>query len=56
MSLYQSLSRLGLPLILCSMPPVLSDPALCKITYEALEKEVEKGVKDDAKREKAFGN
>ena len=38
-----------------SMPPVLSDPRLAKVTYDSLEKAVEEGVKEDAKREKAFG-
>ena len=36
------------------MPPVLSDRKLAKITYDSLEKSVEVGVKEDAKREKAF--
>lgn len=33
---------------------MLSDAALAKITYDSLEKAVEDGVKDDAKREKAL--
>ncbi len=36
------------------MPPILADPELAKATYEKLEKEVEKGVRESATREKAF--
>ncbi|WVQ72271.1 hypothetical protein IAR50_001821 [Cryptococcus sp. DSM 104548] len=35
------------------VPPVLRDPALAKATYDALEKQVESGVKDLESREKA---
>lgn len=41
-------------LIDCSIPPVMSDPDLAKRTYEALEKEVEKGVRESMTRERAY--
>lgn len=37
-----------------SMPPILSDLLLAKATYEKLEKDVEKGVRESATRERAF--
>ena len=36
------------------MPPILTDPDLAKSTYDKLEKDVEKGVRESATREKAF--
>jgi hypothetical protein len=44
----------GQALTACSIPPVLSSLALTRETYEKLEKEVEKGVKESAQREREF--
>lgn len=37
-----------------SLPPVLCDPTVQKAHYDLVEKEVEKGVKESATREKAY--